>query len=119
MKRSRVNLFAGALCVGLLCGCGQKVDENKPIETVKTEATQMNQAALQKQVDAYSKAIEMKKQELEKLVQQIKEIPATELLGDKAKELKAQQGKLTSSISNLTERMNVYIAQLNVAAKAK
>lgn len=79
----------------------------------------MNEAALRKQVDAYSKTIEAKKQELGKLVQKIKEIPATELLGDKAKELKAEQGKLTSSISNLTERMNVYIAQLDVAMKAK
>lgn len=119
MKSAITGLMTAVLCSGLLFGCGEKADENQNIEAVKAEAAKLDKAALQQKIDVYTKAIDAKKQELEKIAKQLKDIPPTELLGEKASSLKAELEKNSSSISKLTERMNVYSAQLNSAAAAK
>ena len=87
MKQMLVSLFGAALAVCMLAGCGDGVDENKTPEQIKAEVVNLDAAAIQKQIDAYTKVIEEKSKELAKVMDQIKEIPLTEQLGDKAKGL--------------------------------
>lgn len=98
--------------LGLFSGCSKKADENKPISEVKAEADQMDVSALRAQAMAYKDAILAKQKDLEKIQEQIKQIPVTELLGEKAKTLKAEVGTITESLRALKERFDVYVGKL-------
>jgi uncharacterized coiled-coil DUF342 family protein len=50
--------------------------------------------------------------DLQKVWAQVKEIPITEALGDKAKTLKTEAEKITSTIKALTDRFQVYYNKL-------
>jgi predicted nucleic acid-binding Zn-ribbon protein len=122
MKKFLSMFGAGAVAVAVtLSGCGKsqeagKVDLNKPVEQVKTEAASLDTAALQQQVDAYQKEITAKKGELAALEKKIKDIPVTQLLGEEASKLKKEAGNLTTALSGLSDRLNVYSAELKKKA---
>ena len=101
-----------ALCLFVIFGCGKKADENKPISEVKAEAEKMDTDGLRVMAMAYQKAIAAKNSEVEKLSAKLKDIPATEMLGNEAKELKADVDNLNKSISALKERFEVYYQNL-------
>jgi len=101
-----------ALCLFTILGCGKKADENKPISEVKAEAEKMDTDGLRAMAMVYQKAIAAKNSEVEKLAAKLKDIPVTEMLGDEAKELKADLDNLNKSISALKERFEVYYQKL-------
>lgn len=114
MRRMMLVLSLGVL---LLNGCSDKggagkVDETKPLDQVKADAAKMSTDDLRAQALAYKDAILAKQQDVQKLADQLKGINVTEMLGDKAKTLKADMEKLQSSVSALKERFNVYYNQL-------
>ncbi len=88
------------------------VDEAKPVSEVKTQAETMDTTQLRATALAYKEIIVAKKAELEKLAGQLKEIPVTDLLGEKAKLLKTDIDSLTKSIDALKERFDVFYAKL-------
>lgn len=100
------------LCMLALVGCGKKADENKPVSEVKAEAETMNVEQLKSMAMSYKDAITAKKGDVEKLANQIKEIPVAKMLGDEAKELKSEIEALKKSMSALTERFQVYYDKL-------
>ena len=100
------------LCPFAVLGCGKKADENKPISEVKAEAEKMDTDGLRAMAMAYKEAIAAKKGDLEKLTAKLKDIPVTEMLGDEAKELKANIDNLNKSLSALKERFEVYYQKL-------
>ncbi len=102
-----------------LAGCGKSggggaagVDETKAIDQIKAEAAKMDEAALRASAEKYQKALAGKQGELDKVVASLKDIPVTEMLGDKAKTLKDDMARLSTSITALSERMQVYVAEL-------
>jgi len=102
-----------------LVGCGKSgggsaagVDETKAIDQIKAEAAKMDEAALRATAEKYQKAVAAKQADLEKIVADLKDIPVTEVLGDKAKTLKDDMAKISSSVTALSERMQVYVAEL-------
>ena len=101
-----------ALCLFAILGCGKKADENKPISEVKAEAEKMDTDGLRAMAMVYQKAITAKNGEVEKLSAKLKDIPAAEMLGNEAKELKADVDNLNKSISALKERFEVYYQNL-------
>jgi signal transduction histidine kinase len=101
-----------ALCLFAILGCGKKADENKPISEVKAEAEKMDTDGLRAMAMVYQKSIAAKNSEVEKLSAKLKDIPATEMLGNEAKELKADIDNLNKSISALKERFEVYYQNL-------
>jgi hypothetical protein len=126
MKTAKWVALCGLLAVGVIAlgGCGGKkadeskpttevkADESKPISEVKTEAETMDTSQLRATALAYKETIVAKKGELGKLAAQLKEIPVTELLGEKAKQLKTNVDSLTKTIDALKERFDVYYAKL-------
>ena len=106
------GLLAGLMVVAMLTGCGGKIDENKPIDQVAADAAKMGQAELQKMVNTYQAAIADKGKEVDALMAKVKEIPLTELMGDKAKALKADASKISDSIGKLKDQMAVYAKEL-------
>jgi len=96
-----------------IAGCGgKKADETKPISEVKTEAEKMDAGQLRSIAMTYKEAIVAKKGEVEKIAAKLKEIPVTELLGEKAKQLKTDIDSLTKSMDALKVRFEVYYAKL-------
>jgi len=96
-----------------IAGCGgKKADETKPISEVKTEAEKMDAGQLRSMAMTYKEAIVAKTDEVEKIAAKLKEIPVTELLGEKAKQLKTDIDSLTKSIDALKVRFDVYYAKL-------
>jgi len=126
MKTVKCMALCWLLAVGLTAigGCGGKkadenkpadevtVDEDQPVSEVKTEAETMDTGQLRATAVAYKEAIVAKKAEVEKIAAELKAIPVTELLGEKAKQLKANVDSLTKSIDALKERFDVYYAKL-------
>ncbi|MFB0525431.1 MAG: hypothetical protein ACETVZ_07800 [Phycisphaerae bacterium] len=114
MESTKNIILYSVLVAGLIVavGCGKKADENKPISEVKAEAEKMNTDELRASAMAYKKAIEAKKGDVEKLADQLKEIPVAEMLGDEAKSLKADMEKLQQSVSALQERFQIYYDKL-------
>ena len=114
MKATKNIIFYSLLVAGLIVavGCGKKADENKPISEVKAEAEKMNTDELRTTAMAYKKAIEAKEGDVEKLAAKLKDIPVTEMLGEKAKSLKADMDELQQSVSALQERFQIYYDKL-------
>lgn len=92
-----------------------QADESKPVSEVKAEADKMDASQLRAAALAYKEAIAARKAELEKVAAQLKEIPVTELLGEKAKQLKTQVDSLTQSVAALKTRFDVFYAKLKEA----
>lgn len=93
-------------------GCSKKADENKPLDQVKAEAEKMSVADLRSTAMAYKDAIAAKVEEVQKEGLKLKDVPLTEMLGDKAKTIKAKVDELQKSVSALTERYKTYLDEL-------
>ena len=100
------------ICQLLLCGCGSKVDEKKPVSEVKAEAEKMDTGKLRAIAEAYKNAIVAKKGDIEKVTAKLKDIPATELLSKEAKDLKADIENFNKSMTALKERFEIYYQKL-------
>lgn len=112
MKKA-YGLLAGLVLISMLAGCGgSKIDENKPIDQVAADAAKLGQADLQKMVDKYQAAIADKSKDVEALMAKVKEIPITEMMGEKAKMLKSDVGELKTSMDKLKDQMAVYAKEL-------
>ena len=110
--KTKLLLCVGLSAVVMLCGCGSKADENKPMSDVKAEAETMSVEKLKSTAMAYKKAIEAKKPELEKIAAKLKEIPIAEVMGKEAKSLKSDIDELNKSVGALNERFGVYYGKL-------
>lgn len=95
-----------------LSGCGSKADEEKPVAEVKSEAQTMNLDELEKMALDYKKAIEEKTTEIKEIEEKLKALDPTELLGEKAQELKNQIVDYTNSINKLQEHFNAVLSEL-------
>jgi hypothetical protein len=113
MKTARTIVLCLLLvCAAASAGCGGKADEDKPMSEVKAEAEKMDAGQLRNMAAKYKDAIAAKGEEVKALTAKLKEIPVTEMLGEKAKSLKAQIEKLGKSVSSLKERFQVYYNSL-------
>jgi hypothetical protein len=87
-------------------------DAEKPLADVQAQAQTMSVANLRSTAVQYQQAISAKQVDLQKVWTQVKEIPITEALGDKAKALKTEALKIESTVKALTERFQVYYNKL-------
>jgi len=87
-------------------------DAEKPITEVQAQAQTMSVADLRSTAVQYQQAISAKQVDLQKVWAQVKEIPITEALGEKAKTLKAEALKIESTVKALTDRFQVYYNKL-------
>ncbi|MHC4739026.1 MAG: hypothetical protein ACYS9Y_09005 [Planctomycetota bacterium] len=112
-KKEYVNVLFVLLAVMLLfAGCSKKADENKTLSEVEAEAEKMSVDKLKSMAMEYKDAISAKKEEIEKVTGELKNIPIAEMLGNEAKELKAEIENLNKSVSDLNERFQVYYQKL-------
>jgi len=112
-KKECAKFLLVLLAVAMLfAGCSKKADENKPLSEVKAEAETMSVAKLKSMAMEYKDAISAKKDEIEKVTGELKNIPVAEMFDNEAKELKADIENLTKSLSALNERFQVYYQKL-------
>ncbi len=97
-----------ALCSLALTGCAKKADEKKPISEVEAEAEKMSPDELRSMALKYKEAIMAKRADVEKMTAELKKIPVTEMLGEKAKGLKTDIDNLNESVSALKARFDIY-----------
>jgi Skp family chaperone for outer membrane proteins len=104
-----------AVCMTALAGCGKKpaaVDEDKPIAEVKAEADKMTIEDLKATAKKYQAAMTAKEAELDKIMEQLKSIPVTEMLSEEAKGLQEDMKSLGKSVNALKERFEIYYNKL-------
>jgi uncharacterized coiled-coil DUF342 family protein len=101
-----------SLCLASFFGCGKSADEEKPLSEAKAEAEKMSTQELRATAVKYKDSIVAKSQELEKVMATLKDIPATEQLGEEASELKTEIEQLRNSVSALKQRFEVYYEKL-------
>lgn len=112
-KKKYVNVLFVLLAAALLfAGCSKKANENKPLSEVEAEAEKFSADKLRSIAMEYKDAISAKKDEIEKVTGELKNIPIAEMLGSEAKELKAEIENLNKSVSDLNERFQIYYQKL-------
>ncbi len=87
-------------------------DLEKPVPEVQTQAQTMSVADLRATALQYVQTISVKKEDLQKVLAQVKEIPLAEALSEKAKTLKAEVQKIQTSVKDPTDRFQVYYNKL-------
>lgn len=113
MKRGMVATAVLVLGAFMAAGCGSGVSGDKPVAEVKQEAKAMDSGQLQTMVDKYRKAIEAKKPQIQQLQEELSQIPVSEMMGEEAAQIKKELTDLKNSIQALTERLNIYQAELS------
>jgi len=108
----KANQSPSAPSTGTTAGAGVTADAEKPLADVQAQAQKMSTADLRATALQYKQAITLKQEDLQKLLAQVKEMPLTEALGEKAKSLKNEAQKIESHLKALTERFQVYFNQL-------
>ena len=114
MRRLLLTLMITGIAACVV-GCSDKASEDKPLDKVKAEAEKMDAEKLKAKVEEYKKAIEAKQPEIEKIQKQLGTGVTDALTGKKpenADELKAKLKELQASVKALTERMEIYAAEL-------
>ena len=92
-------------------GCAKKADVNKPIEKIQAEVQKMSIKDLESTANAYVKEITKKKTELNQVAEKIKSLSPKDLLGPKVKTVRDQVAKISSQISELTKRYQIYASK--------
>ncbi len=103
------------MAVLVLAGCSNEIDENKPMETVKVEASKMKPEALKAKVAQYEALIAEKTAGIDGIKQQLKDLSISDLMGEKAKTLKAEMSGLTTSLEKLNDQMAVFVGELTAS----
>ncbi len=96
-----LNVFA-------LAGCGSQADSSKPIAEVKAEAEKMSVKDLEKRAQVYAEAIMDQKGEMSKVGDELKSLSPKDIMGEKGKSLKNEMSALSSQVTELTKRYDVY-----------
>jgi len=101
-------LFA-VLALGIaLTGCAKKADTRKPVDQIKAEVQTMSVNDLEAFAKAYAGEIASKKTEVGKIGDQIKALTVSDLMGDKAKNIKDNLSAISGEVEALTVRYQLY-----------
>ena len=84
------------------------IDEGRPLGEIRAEAADMNDATLRVAAMGYRDRIFAKRTELSDVMNRYDEFPYTDIFGRETLEPAPNVVDLTSSISALTERHNIY-----------
>jgi hypothetical protein len=95
-----------------VCGCGKKADTSKSIPEVKAEAEKMDVSQLRSMATTYKDALTAKMEEVKAEGAKLKDIPIADIMGDKAKTLKANIDEIQKQVDALKERFQVYVDEL-------
>lgn len=108
MKQCKWILMLGV--VALLAGCvtGQSGSNTAGLDQLAAEAATMGKADLQAMVTKYKGLISEKMNVVSALKGQLKEIPLTDMMGEKATALKKDLSETTSLIAELKDKLAVY-----------
>jgi predicted nucleic acid-binding Zn-ribbon protein len=111
-KKTDKSPSASAPQTGAGTAVNVTADVEKPVAEVQTQAQTMGVADLRATAVQYAQAISVKKEDLQKVLAQVKELPLAEALSEKAKTLKAEAEKIQASLKDLTDRFQVYYNKL-------
>jgi len=114
VTRMAIHCFL-IVCLVTFIGCkgkGGGVDTTKPVGEIKAEAAKMNVAQLQATAGKYQKALESNLKEVQGVMEKLKAVPVTKMLGEEAKGLKGDIDDLSKAAGALRERLQVYVDQL-------
>jgi hypothetical protein len=83
------------MVVFVAAGCSKKADPNKPIDQIQQEVQSMNVQDLEKTARAYADEIMKRTQDIDKVKEELKGFSPQDLLGEKAKTIKADLGRIS------------------------
>jgi len=104
----RNHLFVILALMIALTGCAKKADTRKPVDQIKAEVQTMSVKDLEAFAKAYAGEIASQKTEVEKIGDQIKALTVSDLMGDKAKDIKDKLSAISGEVEALTVRYQVY-----------
>ena len=87
-------------------------DLNQSVEAIKEKVAEFDKTQLLAYVDQYKTLLLENKDQIAAMTEQVKALPMTELMGDKAKALKSQLAQYTDQFNALKERYTVYLDKL-------
>ncbi len=93
-------------------------DLEQSIDALKQKAASFDQSQLQAYVDTYKEMILDKKDQIAEVGAKIKELPLTEMMGEKARALKEQMSQYSDELEALKERADVYLNLLKTGGAA-
>jgi len=87
-------------------------DLNQSVEEIKQKVAGFDKTQVLAYVDQYKTVLLEKKDQVADLTAQLKSLPVTEMMSDKAKALKNQLSQYGGEFSGLKERYSVYLQKL-------
>ncbi|MBR4597208.1 MAG: hypothetical protein IKO42_02295 [Opitutales bacterium] len=114
-----VSLISVLVASAFICGCCEKVNENKTPAEAKAEAAQLDAKQLEAKIADCKKFIEAKKADAEAVAKKIADIPLKEKLGAESKKLSAEASKIGDSIKNVSAQLDEYVKALEAKKAAK
>lgn len=87
-------------------------DLNQSVSQIKQQVAGFDSAQVIAYAKQYKDLMLEKKDEIAALTDQLKKIPLTEMMGEKAKELKTKAEEYTAQLSGLKDRYSVYLDKL-------
>ncbi len=87
-------------------------DLNQSVEEIQQKVAGFDQTQVLAYVDQYKAVLLEKKDQIAELTGQLKSLPMTEMMGDKAKALKDQIAQYGDQFSGLKDRYSVYLQKL-------
>ncbi len=114
MKQLKLVLVFVVFAVLAGCITGSGGESSSGLDQLATEAATMGKADLQAMVTKYKGLISEKMDVAGALKAKLKEIPLTEMLGEKATALKGELSETTTLISQLKDKLAVYTNALKM-----
>ncbi|MBN1688296.1 MAG: hypothetical protein JW893_04275 [Candidatus Omnitrophica bacterium] len=109
--KMRWLLLVLPIAIFTISGCAKKADSKKPVDQIRQEAEKMSLDELQSTAQAYAKEIGNQKAAADKIRAKLKDLSPKDLLGEQGKAIKEDVSKVTSEISELTKRYQVYASK--------
>ena len=105
-----VLLSIAAVLVLSVGGCkkGGGIDADKTTTEVKAEAPTLSVDQLTDKVDAYTKAIAGKEEEVNKIMADFKALDMTKMASEEGKKLQAEIEQVATSLKTLQEHLGIY-----------
>lgn len=106
--------------ITIFTGCGESprkgsdsgIDLNTPVARLEEEASNMGLSELKGKAAAYQAAVTEKSKELLASEKELKDLPLSEMIGEKADTLKTKVSKVGEELKQLKQRLGIYEAQI-------
>ena len=101
--------MAACIC---FAGCGEKLDENRPLDEVRAEAQKLDSDKLQKQYELWRKHLDAKLAQADSIARKISDMPLDKVVSEDMQKLKQEYSAADESCRKSGAILEVYAGEM-------